>query len=297
MNKNLHPGPVDIMIAGTQKAATSSLQRYMGEHPNVITHPALEFTYFVLEEEWKQGYDKRYRHQFGDHIDNTKKIMAKNVGIMYFEHALQHLKEHNPDVRIIIVLRNPVDRAYSAFWYARWRGHETLESFEEALHSDPSRADTFVSRGIVDYIGRGEYAKQIEMVYRYFDKSQVLIIMQDDMKKDMKSIMKQVFEFSGLDSSFVPDLDKKYNESSKSIFPKISRWLRDDKSSVKNILKALVSPKFLTKAKYKVSRLNSTLYTPPPMNPETRKELVDHYREHNERLGKLIGRDLSSWNK
>lgn len=297
MKKDLHPGPVNIMIAGTQKAATSSLQRYMGEHPDVITHPALEFTYFVLEDEWKQGYEKRYRHQFGDHIDNSKKIMAKNVGIMYFEHALQHLKEHNPNVKIIIVLRNPVDRAYSAYWYARWRGHETVESFDEALHADPSRADTFVSRGIIDYLGRGEYAKQLDMVYKYFDKSQVLIIFQEDMKKDMKNIMKRVFEFSGLDSSFVPNLEKKYNESSRSIFPKISRWLRSENSPIKSILKSVISPRLLTKAKYKVSSLNSALYSPPPMNPKTRQYLIDYYKPHNEKLEKIVGRDLSSWNQ
>lgn len=296
MTKNLYPGSVDIIIAGTQKAATSSLQRYIGEHPDVITHPSLEFTYFVLEEEWKQGYEKRYKIQFGDHIDHSKKVLAKNVGIMYFEHALQHLKEHNPNVKIIIVLRNPVDRAYSAFWYAKSRGHESIDSFEEALHGDPNRNDTFVSKGMVDYLGRGNYAEQIEMVYRYFDRSQVLIMLQEDMKKDMKTLIKDVFDFVGLDNTFTPDLEKKYNESSKSIFPTLSRWLRN-RSPIKSILKTFVSPKVLSKAKNKVSRLNSEIYTPPPMKPETRNQLVEHYKSHNERLGKMINRDLSSWNK
>ncbi|MEO8150578.1 MAG: sulfotransferase domain-containing protein [Bacteroidia bacterium] len=296
MKKKLHPRPVDIMIAGAQKAATSSLQRYMGEHPDVITHFAHEFTYFFLEEEWKQGYDKRYEYQFGE-IDNSKHVLAKNAGIMYWEPALQHLKEHNPEVKIIIVLRNPVDRAYSAFWFARWRGHEPLESFEEAIRSNPNRMHSFISRSIVDYIGRGEYARQIENVYRYFDKSQVLILMEDEMKSDLKRVIKRAFYFSGLDSSFVPDIEKKYNESSRSVIPKISQWMRDDNSSFKGLLKSLLSPKLLIRAKYKVENLNTTGFIPPPMNPETRKYLIDLYKPLNERLEKLLDLDFSSWNK
>lgn len=291
-----NPHPVDILIGGVQKAATSSLLRYMSEHPDVISNPVKEFTYFILEEEWKQGYPKQYELHFGQNYDPKKKVLAKSAGIIYFEHSMKHLKEHNPDAKLIIVFRNPVDRAYSAYWFACLQGHETIKTFEEAINSPITRTDNVLTRGIIDYKGRGHYAEQLEMLYTYFDKKNVLVLLQEDLQKDMQGVIKNIFQFSGLDDSFTPDLGKKYRESARSKSQLLSNYLSGN-NIFKKIVKRIFPSKVLTSARLKLRDMNSENFTPPKMNPEIRKELVAHYKPYNEALSKLIGRDLSSWNK
>ena len=281
--KNTHS--VDIVIAGVQKAATSSLMQYMSEHPDVIANPIKEFTYFILEEEWNHGYLKEYEKHFGAVYESQKKVLAKSAGIIYYEHSMQHLKAHNSDVKIILVFRNPVDRAYSAYWFASLQGHETI-----------SRTNNFLTRGIIDYKGRGHYAEQLEKLYRYFNKNQVLILLQEDLENDMKGVIKKIFNFSGLDDSFVPDLNKKYRESARSKSKFLSHSLTG-KSVLKKIIKSVLPSKFSTLARIKLRDLNAASYTPPIMNPEIRNELIAHYKPYNEALSKLIGRDLTIWNK
>ena len=76
------PQPVSIMIGGVQKAATSSLLRYMSEHPDVISNPVKEFTYFILDDEWQSGYNHQYELHFGNNYDVAKKVLAKSAGII-----------------------------------------------------------------------------------------------------------------------------------------------------------------------------------------------------------------------
>lgn len=291
-----NPQPVSIMIGGVQKAATSSLLRYMSEHPDVISNPVKEFTYFILDEEWQSGYNHQYALHFGKHYDATKQVLAKSAGIIYFEESMKRLKEHNPDVKIILVFRNPIDRAYSAYWFAKLQGHETLQSFEDAINSDLSRADNYLTRGIIDYKGRGHYAEQLEMLYKYFDKAQVKILLQEDLQNDMAGSIKDLFVFAGLNSNFIPNLGKRYRESAKSKFPMLSNFLSGD-NFVKKIFRSILPISMLSSARIKLRNLNTQNFTPPKMNADTRTKLVAYYKNHNDAFSQLIGRNVSAWNK
>ena len=180
--------PIEIMIIGAQKAGTSSLAKYLDAHPGVISHEQLEFTYFVRDEEFQNGYDKAWQLYFGE-PDPAKKVLAKNVGVMYFNHALHRLKDHNPDCQLIIILRNPTDRAYSNFWYSRRQGWEDLDTFEEGLAAESQRlADQHPFAHHNTYYERGLYAEQIERVYQYIPKEQVHIVLLEPLLKDNNSL-------------------------------------------------------------------------------------------------------------
>lgn len=286
---------IDVSIIGVQKAATSSLHRYMAQHPAFTTHEQLEFAFFVRDEEYEAGYEKGYWKYFKEY-DANKKILIKNVGLIYWQEALERLAAHNPDMKIIIVLRNPVDRAYSAYHYALFRGYEDMPTFEEALEADHNRFDDKITRGTVDYYERGNYVHQIKRVWKIFPQENVKIILQEDMKNNMEQIINECYQLAGVDTSFAPDLSIKFNESARAKYPALSRFIIRS-TAIKSVIRTLLPEKMLASTREKVKNFNRESYTPPPMDPATRKMLIDYYRPLNEDLGKLLGRDLSHWNK
>ncbi|MBL0050757.1 MAG: oligosaccharide flippase family protein [Bacteroidetes bacterium] len=292
-----HSPKVSVAIVGIQKSATSSLKNYLAEHPKLISHDRLEFTYFVNDNEYAQGYDRWFENDFDKNEAEGKLILVKNVGLVFWEEGLIRLKEHNPDVKIIMMLRNPADRAYSAYWYAVNRGVEKHKSFEEALKSDPKQYQRKADISIVSYYQQGHYFDLIQRLYYYFPEKNVKIILQEDLSKNGKQLMHDLFEFIGIDSSFQPDLAKKYNESASAKIKSLSNVNLEKIGIAKKIIHSIVTPKYRNILKRAFRKINSTKFEPPPLNSFTRQKLIDYFKPHNEKLGKLLNRDLSHWDK
>src|SRR5947207_6748656 len=107
---------IDLMIVGAQKSGTTSLKNYLGQHPQIATHLQTEFSFFIHEKEWSQGLNSVFKKKFSDaQQDRSKKIIAKSAGMYVDEEALQRLKASNPDCIVVLLMRNPVERAYSSY--------------------------------------------------------------------------------------------------------------------------------------------------------------------------------------
>ena len=104
---------VDLMIIGAQKAGTTSLKNYLGEHPQILTHGQIEMSYFVNDVEYKAGHATGIEPYFSEAATIGKCIVGKNVAISLHEEAVARLVKHNPDCKIVFVMREPVSRAYS----------------------------------------------------------------------------------------------------------------------------------------------------------------------------------------
>ncbi|MEP7128064.1 MAG: sulfotransferase domain-containing protein, partial [Chitinophagales bacterium] len=160
--------PIDLMIAGAQKAATTSLKNYLGQHPALLSHDFTEFAFFVNEEEYAAGFDsalKRYFPAF--HQQEEQKLIAKNAGLYTNETALRRLHEHNPKCILVLIIRNPVDRAYSSYnmekesgWYtAPWSAiSQSLSDFKQGEKDQMFRL----------FIELGLYADHLKKIYRIF---------------------------------------------------------------------------------------------------------------------------------
>ena len=96
------------MIIGAQKAGTTSLKNYLGEHPQIVTHPHTECSFFASDDEYNEGFEKGFVRYFGGEKDfQDKVIVGKNVTISFREFALKRLAQHNPNCKIVFILRNP----------------------------------------------------------------------------------------------------------------------------------------------------------------------------------------------
>ena len=295
--------PLDLMIAGAQKAGTSSLVRYLGQHPTVCVQTKREFTYFVNDAEYEGGYARAFSQQFPscDSVPNSnRKYVAKSAGLMYLPESIARLRLHNPEVHVALLLRNPVKRAYSAFWFARQRGWENLESFEEALDADPNRFKGYWlhERGCA-YLDRGRYAEFVEDLSEQLPSGHLHIELTEDLKERAGEICTSLYEAIGLDDGFVPDTSHRHNESGQARLPMLARSLSLNPPFTGALRKLFpdTARDYLRNLRSRLKRLNYVSFDPPPMDPETQQRLLDYYRPHNERLEKLIGRDLSSWNR
>jgi hypothetical protein len=211
---------------------------------------------------------------------------------------MERLYKHNPQMQVVIVLRNPVDRAYSAYWFARRRGQEDLRTFEEAIEASPDRFqfEGVFRKGNCSYLERSLYAKHLEVVFSLFPRSQVQIFLTDDMKKDIRGVCSQIFASVGLDQDIILDTNREHNRAAIARSELLARML-GRRSFIKKALRKILSDRPADGIKKMINRLNEQEVAIPPISPETAQRLVKYFRPHNEKLAKLIGRDLSHWNK
>lgn len=288
---------IDFAIIGVQKAATTSLAYYLSQHPKICTHKSEELPYFTLDEQYQIKYKTIYQKNFS-HCKN-KKILAKSVTIIQNEKAIERLYQHNKNMKIVVVLRNPIDRAYSAYWYAKRMGWEEDISFEEALNREDKREEkSFIVKRITQYMKNGEYANQLEILYKYFPREQVFILLQEDLQKDSLSVCSKIFNFFSLNNYSKIDLSR-INESAMPKVMIISKVLHMEhpfKRYIKNKLPIFIQI-FIDRLREKVIKVNEKKFQSEKMTKATRERLVLYFKDKNKNLENIINRDLSHWNK
>ena len=124
---------------------------------------------------------------------------------MYWETAPYRIWKYNPKMKWILVLRDPVERAFSAWNMETKRGKEKL-SFTEAIKKEPERCREALplQLRVYSYTDRGFYAHQVRRLFNIFGKDNCLVLLNEELRKDHQKTLRRVFEFLGVDSSFVP---------------------------------------------------------------------------------------------
>lgn len=220
-------GKPSFLIIGAQKAATSSLYTYLLNHPNIIPAKVKELNFFNNDYNYQKG-NNWYRDQFTKYINPFKKHLSFEAtpSYLYVPYVPERIYKYNPDIKLIIILRDPVKRAYSA-----WNMYKKLHSikntpaatkrgyiqnrdnnltkvlfgkdypgFEECVELEFGYMKNQTQFLEPSFIRRGIYNEQIERYYRYFDKKQFLILDYLDFEKNLEVVMNQTTEFLGLKS-------------------------------------------------------------------------------------------------
>jgi hypothetical protein len=254
--------------------------------------------YFVSDE-FRKGYEGVFAKYFGE-VDEKGILLAKHVMIMYSKEAVGRLHDHNPDAKVVLLLRNPVRRAYSAYWYARRMGWEKLTKFEDALRAEPGRLkEGWLKWSNCAYLYNGEYHRHVKGLLERFDKRQLHIYLLEDLKEDPLRVCREIFTLFPIDSGFLPAVGERHNESAQARSETLARayaaFLRPN-NPVRRALRAVLPYSFLYRVRQNLKEANKRSFTPPPMNPGTRERLLEYFRPHNALLGELIGRDVGHWN-
>jgi len=199
---------VGFLIAGVQKAGTFSLFQLLRQHPNIGTSKIKEVHFFDddVAVDWsKPAYD-RYHGHFANKPGKT--IFGEATPIyIYWPKALERIKAYNPDIKLILLFRDPIDRAYSAWCHQMKKGRETL-TFADAIRSGRERITDVCNFDVCNfakrhfsYVERGFYARQLSRVLEEFPKANVLALESRQLAVAPSRVVQTTSMFLGLDST------------------------------------------------------------------------------------------------
>jgi hypothetical protein len=281
-----------FIIAGAIRCGTTSLSLWLTQHPDVFMPPEKELHYF-------ERYHERKIHEWSDYLarfepgrgkaavgEASPSYLAKPESAAWIRFVL-------PDAKILLILRNPVDRAFSNYCFGLMRGWEFAPTFERALRRDRrwhsgSHSELEEERhGGMCYFRRGLYADQVQRFLEAFGPEAVRVWLFDDLAEKPKETYREICSYLGIRSDFTPGFQR-LNQGRPPALIRLQRVLaRASRHAVlpgsAPILRGVME---MNQALGRMVRR---------LDPSTRATLMEAYRPDVLRLGRLIGRDLSSW--
>lgn len=199
------PEKIGFMIAGTQRGGTTTLHEYLRRHPQICMPASKELHFFDNEELWR-GQTPSYSTYRADFpVAPSHRLLGDATPIyMYWEPAIPRIRDYNPAMKLILVLRNPITRAYSHWNHERQAGRETL-SFRAALLAEPARAEQvrpFQLR-MSSYVQRGMYTRQLARIWAHFPVQQTVVLRTDELGTALGSVFARIGSFLGI-ARFTP---------------------------------------------------------------------------------------------
>jgi hypothetical protein len=218
--------------------------------------------YFVHDHEYAQGYMRAFKRYFSCNKLEAQVVLAKSVSIMYLPKAMKRL---------------------------------------EAIEADPKRFshDWIRQRGCA-YLDKSLYVKHLSNLFEHFGREQVHVVFFEDVKSDPIRVCRMLFSlFDDLDATFVPDVKKRFNPAA---LPRSKRLALLTSTNlglpiIRRALRRLLPDHMVDGFRDILQRLNERNFTPLPIRPETRTYLINYFKPFNDKLGELLGKDLSHWNE
>jgi Sulfotransferase family len=281
-----------FIVIGVAKGGTTSMYRYLDQHPQIYMQPEKGTNFFGYEDarnwQWDdEGDPPRLRHFRAHTLEEYEAAFAgatdeQAVGEVcpqYFRcpTAAERIAATLPDVKLVATLRNPAERAFSGFLMRTRRG-EPVRAANEELTPDAS------------HVREGFYYKRLKRYFDRFPREQLKIYLFDEFRSDPEGTMQDLYAFVGVDPSFVPDTSYKHNPANVPKSRLVNRVFYHPRMirTVKTVL-----PEGAYGLAKRVRQLN--LATPPRLSSDLRRELVEIYREDIHKLEELLQRDLSIW--
>ena len=300
-----------FFIFGATKSGTSSLYFYLKQHPDVFMSSVKEPHFYGFEpgssvREVRNGAlrensyvitdEAEYRRLFRD-AKNERALGEASVMYLYLDGAAERLRAEVPDARLVAVLRNPVERAYSAYLHLIREEDEPCPSFIAALDAEPARIKAGWAP-LYHYQNMGFYARQLRRFYAQFPAEQFKIFLYEDLEREPERVIREIYSFIGVDPGFRPDVSVRHNISGVPQNPLAHEAYRFLKRSgpMKDVVKRFLPEPLRSRTKRRLlARLEANNLRKPPLSAEARARLIAAYREDVGELQKLLGRDLSSW--
>jgi hypothetical protein len=197
---NSHAGKVGFFIVGAQKSGTTALDFYMRQHPEICMASRKEVHFFDNEKYFADKLvDYGLYHSYFQAGPGHRLMGETTPAYMYWWPAVRRLWEYNPGARLMVILRNPVERAFSHWNMQRERGIEQ-RPFLDALRGERGkcRESLPLQNRRFSYIDRGFYTEQIRRLAYYFPQHQLLILKNEDLRNRAPELLDNVWRFLGI---------------------------------------------------------------------------------------------------
>jgi hypothetical protein len=283
----------NFIIPGAQKGGTTFLYNVLRQHPEVSLSTVKEVHFFDIEEHFARGLS--YYATFFDNRDNRPAVGEATPNYLMYQHVAGRIREAlGPEIKLIFILRHPVDRAFSQF---------IMSLSGESVHEDLTDADfprvlesTFAHGAAVGYGPNGLYAAQMKRYFDLFPRENTLtLIFEEDVRGGADAALDKVCQFLRIRPHRF-DTDVERNPAGAPKIRAINRIIFDDASPVKRAARAMVRSTVLRdRLRHKVLEMNRAPRK-YKLDPNLRKEFfVRYYEDDVARLEEVLGRDLSCW--
>lgn len=307
----------NFLIIGAAKAGTTALHHYLKQHPQIYMSPVKETNFFAFEGEkidFSGPDDRKLINRYSVNNLEAYQALFKNAlnetaigeacpSYLYRQKAPERIRHYIPDAKLIAILRNPVERAYSSYLMHVREGREQLTNFAQALREEETRIRN--NWGWGHYVNQGFYYAQLKRYFDLFSRSQIKVYLYEDFRDNVVSLLQDILRFIDVDETFVPDMSIRHNVSGTPKNKVLHTCLTGLHSQmigtnpIKTGLKLLLPARleaFLAKEydNFRDKYFQRNLVK-PQLSSEVSKQLIEVYREDILKLQNLIQRNLSQW--
>lgn len=292
-----------FLVVGAIKAGTTALYQYMIQHPEIYLSPERKESRFLTGLSHKTNPEILSQISVIESYNEYEQLFSKakagqQVGeidpwyLYLYDAAIPRIKQYlSPDVKIIISLRSPAERALSNY-YQGYRQGLIKRPFDELTSMLPS-LDKF------DWYERmvfqaGSYSQQVAAYLAAFPRKQVFIFLYEDFQANPQQIYQNICEFIGVDATFQPDMSYKANKGGIPKNQTLHRFLTQ-KSLATEVLKPLIPIHLRRKLRFQL--INTNLEQYPALSQRSRHLLNNYYKDDIQRVQALIDRDVTRWVK
>jgi hypothetical protein len=308
----------DFLVVAAPRCGTTSLYSYLQQHPQIQMSRQKEPAFFHFVHgvpAFEEMADRYGRDRLTESVQRYQRVRTRAVTnpslysamwtddssvlmrgeatptYLFDPATVSFIRKELPIVKAILLLRNPVDRAYSQYLQYLRHGFETIYDFEQALNQEPVEVEAFWW-GERRYLRTGLYGQNLERWFRLFGQSSVRVFLYEDLDRDPVALLNDVVQFLGVDESHTFDTSVR---RSTAFVPEPNLAVRITRSegSLKRLGRVMV-PDRMRNRLYKRIIYRRQIVAPPLLR-ETRDRLTDFFRSDVRRLQELIDRDLSSW--
>jgi hypothetical protein len=302
-SNGLARGP-SFIIAGGPKCGTTAIYQYLSTHPRIFLTTPKEPHFYAddlgthREVQTRSEYERLFRQVTAQH----QAIGEASVCYMHSKVALPKVRAEFPDVKLIVVLRQPIDFLRSFHSDLVWICFEDEPDFEKAWHlQDERRAGRRIPPlcqvpWFLAYRELGQLSRHLARLLSVFPREQTKILLFDDFKESPQAIYESILQFIGVESDGRQDFPR-VNAGKQS---RLSWLARTQATIVQSLPRSWIQfgkRVGLGKMSRAVRQWNSRPNSPPPMRREFREHLLDEFSSDIDALSELLQRDLSHWKK
>jgi hypothetical protein len=270
----------DFLIIGAMKSGTTTLRLYLDEHPQARC--VKETHFFNVNYERGAGW---YASLFADDGKHPALVGEKCPAYLSRPQATKRMAELLPAARLVVLLRDPVERAYSHYWHARREGWERL-SFRRAIAAEDRRLAANPTGERRNYVHQSRYLPQLEHVCSLYPRDALLVMLFEDLRDDPAGTFARTCRFLGIDDSVAPPHPGTARNSFSRHRPEWL-WRTMNRRRLWRFLPERVA--------FRLGRMMETDKGYPPMDPTMRKRIIERLAPDTLALADWLGRDLHEW--
>lgn len=302
------PNLPNFIVIGAAKSGTTVLFHFLTQHPQIFGSKPKEPNYFCLagekldfvEPNGEPGLINKSRcttlEAYSELFAGVRDEIAvgeASVAYMPDPKVPKRIRDLIPDVKLIAILRNPADAAFSGYLMTCGHGVEPCKTFEEALADQDRRENERCFDGL--YVQPGFYHAHLQRYRALFPDEQIRVYLYDDFCEDPLAVLKDIFGYLEVDQSYIPDLSDQINRSGvpKSMF--LHRMLTPRTNPFLRLIGPLLPMTLRQPLRLGLMAIRNRNLDRATMTPDTRRKLIELFRDDIERLQDLLQRDLSHW--